>query len=491
MTIKLSSLRQKPPKYVLASVLCSLGGFLFGIDTGIIGPVTVMAQFTRAFGQQSPTVHGLVVSSILIPAAISSFTAGRVADALGRPMAIAIGSAIFAVGTAIEAAAVHIGMFVAGRVIEGVGEGLYMGTLVVHRGTLTTAPQLLVTCGLMVGFFTCYGSANIASNTSWRLPFILLASYSAAFAVASFWLLPASPRWLAEHGRDRATVAAAWNKLGVLAVDRGETLDMTAIGDAKPKYKVGHGATAMVPLVMPVRKLIICMLTAPFYRCSMYSHQTPDQACFLLFSSWQAGIGSAGDTFLASGVSAIVIFVVTIPATIWADGWGRRRNTIFGGLGMTLAMFVIGGLYAGDAVHPFGAGRWFVIVCIYLFTVTYCISWAVGMKIYAAEIQPQRTRASATSIAHGSNWLTNFLVALVTPTLLANTSYGAYFLFGSCTLVTAMVCWLFMPETRGRTLTEIQDAFGVSSMSRLNNSAKALRRRLQSAQQSELEIAIG
>nr|POE93183.1 hexose transporter 2 [Quercus suber] len=478
MTVKLSSLGRKPPSYVLASILCSFGGFLFGVDTGIIGPVTVMEQFTKAFGNQSPTVHGLVVSSILIPAAISSFAAGRVADVLGRPTAIAIGSAIFAVGTALEAAAVHIGMFVAGRVIEGVGEGLYMGTLVVyiceisparHRGTLTTGPQLFITCGLMLGFFTCYGSANLDSNTSWRLPFILLASYSAAFTIAAFLLLPASPRWLAEHGRSHSEVSAAWEKLGVLPVDREAMVDVEQIRDDKPKYKM---LDVFAPDARPSLFLAVFLM-------GMQQLSGIDGVLY------QAGIGSAGDTFLASGVSAIVIFAVTIPATIWADGWGRRRNTIYGGLGMTVTMFIIGGLYAGDAVHTVGAGRWIVIVCIYLFTVTYCISWAVSMKIYAAEIQPQRTRASATSIAHGSNWLTNFLVALVTPTLLANTSYGAYFLFGSCTLVTALVCWLFMPETRGRTLTEIQDAFGVSSMSRLNNSTKALRRRFRPTHQDE------
>lgn len=132
MTVKLSNLGQKPTGYVVASILCSLGGFLFGVDTGIIGPVTVMDQFTKAFGHQSPTVHGLVVSSILIPAAVASFLAGRVADGLGRPTAIAIGASIFAAGAAIEAAAVHIGIFIAGRVIAGVGEGLYLGTLVVY-----------------------------------------------------------------------------------------------------------------------------------------------------------------------------------------------------------------------------------------------------------------------------------------------------------------------------------------------------------------------
>lgn len=101
------------------------------MDTGIIGPVTVMSRYVSEFGSESPTIHGLIVSSILIPAAISSFFAGRVADILGRPRAIAIGALIFALGVAMEAGAVRLAMFVVGRCIEGVGEGLYLGTLVV------------------------------------------------------------------------------------------------------------------------------------------------------------------------------------------------------------------------------------------------------------------------------------------------------------------------------------------------------------------------
>ena len=101
------------------------------MDTGIIGSVTVMKSYISEFGQQSAAVHGLIVSAILIPAALSSFFAGRLADALGRPKGIAIGALIFGLGSALEAGAVNIAMFVIGRIIEGVGEGLYLGTLVV------------------------------------------------------------------------------------------------------------------------------------------------------------------------------------------------------------------------------------------------------------------------------------------------------------------------------------------------------------------------
>lgn len=101
------------------------------MDTGIIGPVTVMKTFVSYFGPQSPSVHGLIVSSILLPAAVSSFFAGRMTDLLGRPKGIAIGALVFGIGAALESGAVNIAMFVVGRCVEGIGEGLYLGTLVV------------------------------------------------------------------------------------------------------------------------------------------------------------------------------------------------------------------------------------------------------------------------------------------------------------------------------------------------------------------------
>lgn len=101
------------------------------MDTGIIGSVTMMKSFVSAFGSQSATIHGLIVSSILIPAAVSSVFAGRVADHSGRKTTIVIGALIFGLGAALEAGAVTIAMFVTGRVIEGIGEGLYLGTLIV------------------------------------------------------------------------------------------------------------------------------------------------------------------------------------------------------------------------------------------------------------------------------------------------------------------------------------------------------------------------
>lgn len=127
---------------------------------------------------------------------------------------------------------------------------------------------------------------------------------------------------------------------------------------------------------------------------------------------------------------------------------------------MGMLMFLMGGLYAGNAVHKStGAGRWVVIVCIYFFSALYSVTWGISVKVYSAEIQPQRTRASATTLAHSSNWVCNFLVALTTPVLLAKSSFGAYFLFGGCCVITVIVGIFFMHETKGCTFGEIDEAF--------------------------------
>jgi len=90
-----------------------------------------MPQFAHTFGALSSSTHGLVVSTILIPAAISSFFGGHLANSVGRPKAIAIGAAIFGLGAAVESASIKLAMLIVGRAVKGVGEGLFLSTVVV------------------------------------------------------------------------------------------------------------------------------------------------------------------------------------------------------------------------------------------------------------------------------------------------------------------------------------------------------------------------
>lgn len=117
--------------YLRATLIVSIGGLLNGLDTGTIGPVTVMSSFVTTFGPLSATLHGLVISSILLTATVGSLCAGNLSDSLGRTRAISLGALIFAVGAALEAGSVNLAMLIAGRSVLGLGEGLFFSTLVV------------------------------------------------------------------------------------------------------------------------------------------------------------------------------------------------------------------------------------------------------------------------------------------------------------------------------------------------------------------------
>jgi MFS family permease len=103
----------------------------FSLDTGTIGPVTTMPFFVDTFGELSSTLHGFVVSSVLLSATIASLFAGGLSDGMGRTRAIAIGALIFGIGAALEAASFNLAMLIVGRLIVGAGEGLCFSTLVV------------------------------------------------------------------------------------------------------------------------------------------------------------------------------------------------------------------------------------------------------------------------------------------------------------------------------------------------------------------------
>ncbi|GME54432.1 putative mfs sugar protein [Neofusicoccum parvum] len=465
-------LRARVPLYVRVSILMIMGGMLFGLDTGTIGPVTAMSSFEASFGSFSATIHGVVVSSILIPAALSSLITGNVADLYGRPRTIMFGAAVFGIGAAIEAASNNLGAFIAGRVITGVGEGFFLSVLVVYvceispakrRGPLASLPQFGTTIGIAAGYFIAYGTSTIDSSASWRVPLAFQSFMALSFAV-SCTLVPPSPRWLLAKGRAKEA-AQTLARLGIPSSELDESFQVSTepeadAQDAQPTLRENIRATfrdLMKAFAPGVRK-------RTFLGCFIMGMQQLagiDGVLYyapLLFT--QAGLSSEQASFLASGVSALVIFATTIPAMSFADHLGRRPSTIYGGLGLAGTMFLIGSLYASNSVHgDHGAGRWVVIVTIYLFAIIFSGSWAIAFKVYASEIQPIETRASASSLAQSTNWFANFVVALTTPVFLAHSSYGVYFFFGACSLFTVVVCAVAMPETRGRTLETIDASF--------------------------------
>ncbi|OBT70275.1 hypothetical protein VE03_00269 [Pseudogymnoascus sp. 23342-1-I1] len=449
--------------------MASFGAIVFGYDTGIIGPVTVMDQFADNFGNFSETVHGAIVSAILIPAAITALFGGHLADHFGRVKAMGLGAAIFGIGAAFEAGAAHIAMFVVGRGLAGVGEGFFLSTISVYvteisppriRGLMGGIPQFFISFGLCAGYFVCYGSANIASSLSWRLPFAIQSVVAFIFMAITF-CLPESPRWLTSMGR-KPEAAENWKKLEVLPEDREAIIEDTELiphrtisGPASiiVKNKINTLFSVFSPTAWK-RTTLGIFLNAAQQLSGIDGVLYYAPTLFL-----NAGLSSSKASFLASGVSALLIFATTIPGFLLADHWKRRTNIISGGCIQAMCMITIGALYASGQVSSGSAGAWTVIVLIYVFTIGFSGTWAVVIRIVTSEVQPAATRAAATSLALATNWFVNFIVALTTPLFLARSAGGVYFMFGCSSVIAVTVCALWMPETRGRSLEEIEGSF--------------------------------
>lgn len=221
---------KSPPLYIRASFVTSCIAMLFGyavlktkdnqiflltlysLDTGTIGSVTDMDQFEATMGPISSTIRGVIVSSILPTGAFAALVAGILADRYGRKYLILSGAITYGIGAAIECASVVLGMFVFGRLVKGVGQGLFLSTVYVQvseispartRGTMTSLPQFLIVCGLVTGFFMSYGTASIPSTASWRLPIGVASFLAFAFAAMNV-LTPPSPRLVFQTGTDSA-----------------------------------------------------------------------------------------------------------------------------------------------------------------------------------------------------------------------------------------------------------------------------------------------
>ncbi|KAH9937434.1 general substrate transporter [Fomitopsis serialis] len=465
-----TSLRRFPkaphvPNFVWCALFTAIGGFVFGFDTGSIGSVTTMPQFISHFSSTralSTTIQGLIVSTILVTASMASLVSGPLSDRISRTRTISLGAFIFAAGSAISCASRSLAMLFVGRCVAGIGEGLFLSTVTVYaieiapasaRGRLGSMVQLLCTMGIASGYFICYGTVQIPSSLSWRFPFGLQAVISAILAVGSPFL-PHSPRWLRHVGR-AIDADAAWVKLDVVSADAQKT-EENASRDAVQRLSWWQEAQQLWKRGVKARTALGVFLMG------MQQASGIDGVLYyapVLFA--QAGLSASAASFAASGVSGLINVVFTLIVQFFADDWGRRPSMICGGTVIGVSMMLIGSLYASQASDT-QAGRWAIIVLIYIFVVGFAASWAIVTRIICSEIQPMRTRAAATSLGQCANWVVNWIIAFTTPMFLARTSSGPYFLFGTCSLLTTLVCLAFQPETRGASLEEVDKAFEIA-----------------------------
>ncbi|RYP67563.1 hypothetical protein DL771_007175 [Monosporascus sp. 5C6A] len=404
---------------------------------------------------------------MMLTGTLPSVFAGHLADRHGRLKIILPGAILFAMGAALQGTAHNLTQFIVGRALGGFGQGMFLANIAVYiteiapprnaGGWLRYPSSWLRPVSVSATFLVT--EPSVTSSFAWRLPYVVQDIIAITLAL-SRPLLPESLRWLALRGRSEEAGLA----LRMLDFNMDEARGFLSVAQQQPSLSGWQNFALLFRRNYRPRIFLALFLLGMVQLGGIdaITYYTP-----ILFG--QAGLASDNASFLASGLSSILMLAISIPAFMLADRWGRRTSAISGGIGLSGCMLVSGSLYAAEAVHPSGFARWVVTVAVYVFGLTYCSTWGIVGKIYASEIQPGNTRTAANSAAMGFSFFANWLVAFVTPILLDTSTFSAYFVFGGLALCTTGVLAAYMPETRSRSLENIQEAFhrpAISSVAR-------------------------
>jgi MFS transporter, SP family, galactose:H+ symporter len=442
----------------LAAAFAALGGLLFGYDTGVISGAEL---FIRKDFVLSTFALEVIVSGVLAGASVGALAGGRLADLYGRRKLLIATAIIFAAGAILCAAAPSVLILVAGRIIVGLGIGLSSSTVPVYisevapaeaRGWQVSLFQLAVTVGILLAYLVDFAFAQIQS---WRWMFGMALLPAAIFGLGMIFL-PESPRWLLGSGqleKARATLARVRGTSDV-AKELSEIEQSLARSAEK-----GWLSDLLAPSLRPA--LVVGIGLAVFQQITGIN--TVIYYAPVIIQS--AGISSASGAILATAGIGLVNVLMTIVSMRLVDRAGRKPLLLTGIAGMAVTLVLLALVFRAGNHTP--AMAWLAVISMMAYVASFAISLGPIFWLMISEIYPLKIRNSAEGVAATFNWGSNMVVALTFLTLVERLGPSWTFtLYGLCTVAAWIFSFYFVPETKGRTLEEIEESWRKKSTSR-------------------------
>ena len=433
----------------MIAAIAALGGILFGFDTGVISGALLFIKKAWSLGA---TGQEFIVSAVLIGAMLGSGLSGRLADRLGRRTVIIITAGIFVIGSLLAAMAPSVRFLIAARIIIGIAIGmasfcvpLYISEVAPagKRGALVSLNQLAITIGILCSYFVDDIFAGTAGT--WRNMF-LVGVVPALILGLGMVFLPRTPRWLMIKGKsDEAT--------GVLKkINPGENVDkeILEIKESLTEEKGGGLSELAVPwLRTPLLIGIGIMFFQQITGINTVIYYAPTIFQMSGFTSNTAAIAAT------MGVGALNV-IMTVVAIFVIDKVGRKPLLSIGLAGMVIALGTLGFAFKEQALLG-DALKWVSVGSLLLYIASFAISLGPIAWLIISEIYPLKIRGVAMSIATFSNWLFNFIIAITFLSLVqALGAATAFWIYASLGIAGWFFCFFFVPETKGRTLEEIE-----------------------------------
>ncbi|XP_030462587.2 probable polyol transporter 6 [Syzygium oleosum] len=458
------------------AIVASMISIIFGYDTGVMSGAMI---FIKEDLKINDTQVEFLAGILNICALVGALIAGRTSDYIGRRYTIVLASVIFLLGSVLMGYGPSYAILMTGRCITGVGVGFALMIAPVysaeissatHRGFLTCLLDIAISLGILLGYVSNYFFAKLTLKLGWRMMLGVAAIPSLALA---FWILkmPESPRWLVLQGRlaeakrvlllvcnSEQEVETRFQDI-IVAAGMDENRNEDVVELARKTRSEGVWKELLLRPSPSVRWILLAAVGIHFFA------QAIGMVAVVIYSPRifkKAGVTSNNRLLLATvGVGLTNITFTTIAAFL-LDKVGRRRLLLvsIGGIIITLTGL---GFCLTMVEHAKEQLLWALIssiVATYVYVAFLSVGISPVMWVYSSEIFPLKLRAQGVSICVAVNRLMNAVVSMSFLSISkAITIGGSFFMFACVSVLALGFFYFFLPETKGKSLEEIEMLF--------------------------------
>ncbi|KKA17090.1 Uncharacterized protein T310_9267 [Rasamsonia emersonii CBS 393.64] len=457
-------------------VLVSMGGFIFGYDTGQISGFLEMDNFLQRYGEPNGDGQyhftnarsGVIVALLSIGTLMGALAAAPIADRVGRKWSISGWCVILCAGITVQISA-PVGKWyqvALGRWVAGLGVGalsllvpMYQGESGPRhiRGSLISTYQLFVTLGIFVAYCINYGTEARNDTGSWRITMGITYVWAIILGVGIAFF-PESPRYDYRHGRIERAMNSLAKVYGIPTNHRALHQELEEIKQ-KHEEEMTRGNVTWGQMFRAPR-----MAYRVVVGVSLQALQQLTGANYFFYYGTTVFKGAGiQNSYVTQMILGAVNFGTTFLGLYFIQNFGRRKSLIGGALWMFICFMVFAsvGHFSLDRENPEKTHSAGVVMVVFacLFILGFASTWGPMVWAIIAELYPSEFRARAMSLATASNWLWNFLLAFFTPFITSAIDFRFGYVFAGCLFLAAALVYFAVIEGKDRTLEEIDTMY--------------------------------